>query len=74
MNWNALWGTLLIVYGALVIFIALKKPAAIWSMGKIKAFIKVLGEKGTVIFFYIWAALALGFGLWFFIAAPIAIG
>ena len=64
MNGLALLGLFLILYAAVVVVLAIKKPKAIWEMGKIKAFIKVLGEKGTVIFFFIFAAIALGFGIW----------
>lgn len=71
MNWNALWGTLLAVYGLLVWFIAFKKPTSMWEMAKIKGFRKVLGDKGTVIFFYIWGAIAVGFAIWFFVATPV---
>jgi hypothetical protein len=61
-------GLLAFVYAAFVVFVAMKKPQAIWKMGKIQAFIKVLGEKGTVIFFYIWGALFVGLGIWAFMA------
>ncbi len=61
-------GLLAFVYAAFVVFVALKKPPAIWGMAKIRGFIKVLGEKGTVIFFYIWAVIFVGLGIWAFIA------
>ena len=64
MNGLALLGILLIAYAVLVVWIAVKKPPKIWQMAKIKLFIKALGEKGTVIFFYVFAAVALGFGIW----------
>lgn len=64
MNGYALLGILAFVYAGLVIFITFKKPPAIWNMGKIKAFEKVLGEKGTVIFFYIFGLLAVALGVW----------
>ena len=64
MNGLALLGLFLVIYGAFVFIIALIKPKAIWEMGKIQAFVKRLGEKGTVIFFFIWGAIALGFGIW----------
>lgn len=67
MNWEPLVGFLALVYAGLVIYIGgTKKPEAIWEMGKIKMFRKVLGEKGTQIFFFIWAALAAGLGIWLF--------
>lgn len=64
MNTMALLGILAIVYAALVIFIAWKKPDKIWNMAKINLFKKALGENGTVIFFYIWAIGFLGLGIW----------
>lgn len=71
MNWNPILGLLALAYAVAVVFIAFKKPEAIWKMGKIQGFVKVLGEQGTVIFFYVWAALFCGLGLWLFIAQPI---
>ena len=64
MNGLALLGLILLLYAILVFYIALKKPKAMWEMGKIKAFRNKLGEKGTVIFFMIWGVIALGFGVW----------
>jgi hypothetical protein len=64
MNGWALLGLILILYSGAVVFITLKKPENIWDMAKIKLFRKVLGEKGTVIFFYIFAAIAAGIGIW----------
>jgi hypothetical protein len=64
MNGLALLGIILIAYAALVVFIAVRKPRSIWEMSKIKWFRDRMGEKGTVIFFYFWAAVALGFGIW----------
>ncbi|SHH33266.1 hypothetical protein [Clostridium grantii] len=64
MNGLALLGLFLIIYSGLVVFIAVKKPTKIWEMGKIKFFRKILGEQGTVIFFYGFALIALGFGIW----------
>lgn len=58
MNLFPLLGLVLLAYAAFVIWIAIKKPEKVWKMGKIQAFVKVLGEKGTVIFFYVWAAIA----------------
>ena len=64
MDGFALLGIVLFVYAGLVFYVAFKKPKAIWNMGKIEAFKKLLGEKGTVIFFYIWGLLALALGVW----------
>lgn len=57
-------GVILIVYAVLVVVIAVMKPVSIWNMKKIEMFKKALGDRGTEIFFYIWALLALGLGIW----------
>jgi len=65
MNGLALLGLFLVLYGIFVFVLTLtKKPEAIWNMGKVQAFIKVLGETGTKIFFFIFGAAALGVGIW----------
>lgn len=64
MNGMALLGILLVAYAAAVVYITAAKPEGIWNMAKIKMFRKVLGETGTVIFFYIFAAAAAGLGGW----------
>ena len=64
MNWLALLGLVLILYAAAIIYIAAKKPEKIWEMAKIRLFRKVLGDTGTVIFFYVFAAACLGCGIW----------
>lgn len=66
MNINALLGILAFVYAGMVFFITFKKPEKIWNIGKIKGFRKVLGEKGTVIFFYAFGLLAVAVGAWLF--------
>ncbi|MCK4813113.1 MAG: hypothetical protein KAT14_04170 [Candidatus Marinimicrobia bacterium] len=57
----------LVLYAILVFWITLAKPEKIWNMGKIQAFIKILGSVGTQIFFYIFGGAALGFGIYFLI-------
>jgi len=64
MNGLALLGILLKLYAAAVVLIAIKKPEKIWNMAKIRMFIKILGESGTVIFFYVFAAICFGVGIW----------
>lgn len=59
MNALALVGILLVLYGVAVVVITVKKPESIWKMKKIQLFIKVLGERGTVVFFYIFALICL---------------
>lgn len=66
MNGYGLLGILALLYAGLVVYIALKKPVKMWEMAKIRGFRKVLGDKGTVIFFYIWAVVFLGLGIWLF--------
>ncbi len=58
------WGVLAIVYAAVVVVIAVIKPVKIWNIKKIEFFRKVLGDKGTEIFFYIWAVIFLVLGVW----------
>ena len=60
------WAILAIVYAVMVVVIAVLKPEAIWNMKKIQWFEKVLGEKGTEIFFYVWALIFLVLGVWLF--------
>lgn len=67
MNGWALLGLFLILYSVAVFFITLKKPEGIWNMAKIRFFRKVLGEKGTVLFFYIIAAIVAVIGIWLLI-------
>lgn len=67
MNNNALYGILLLAYASMVFFITFKKPEKIWSIKKIKAFEKVLGKKGTEIFFYAFGLLAAVLGIWLMI-------
>lgn len=66
MNYFPLLGLLALAYAGMVFWIAFKKPVKLWDMAKIKGFRKVLGEKGTVIFFYVWGALAVVLGIWLF--------
>lgn len=63
MNGMALLGILLLVYGVVVIGFTLKKPESMWQMKKIQLFIKVLGEKGTDIFFYIFGVICVAGGI-----------
>ncbi len=63
MDAATIWGIILVVYAAFAILITVFKPAPIWRMGKIQGFIKLLGEKGTVIFFLVFALIAAGIGI-----------
>lgn len=64
MDGLALIGLILLVYAGTVVYITLKKPEAIWNMAKIRVFRKLLGDRGTEIFFYLFALASAGFGLW----------
>lgn len=66
MNYMPLLGIIAILYAVFVIVVAVKKPEKIWNMKKIEMFKKVLGEKGTVIFFWIWAVVFTALGIWLF--------
>ncbi|MBG0764066.1 MAG: hypothetical protein H0S78_04125 [Tissierellales bacterium] len=59
-----IWGIVAIVYAVVVVVITVVKPEKIWKMKKIQLFEKVLGEKGTEIFFYIFAVAAVFLGVW----------
>ncbi|MFZ6029236.1 MAG: hypothetical protein ACOYYS_16105 [Chloroflexota bacterium] len=48
MDILTLVGILLLLYGIACLSIGLAKPQAIWKLGKIQAFVQLLGEKGTV--------------------------
>lgn len=45
----------LFAYAAVVLVIAIFKPRPVWQMAKIQGFVKLMGEKGTVAFFIVWA-------------------
>ncbi len=60
-------GIILIVYALMVVIIAVLKPEKIWNMKKIELFKKFLGDRGTEIFFYIWALIFLILGIWLLI-------
>ena len=66
MNVYGLLGILSIFYSGFVVYIAVKKPEKLWEMMKIKMIRKILGDKGTVIFFYVCALLFLALGIWLF--------
>jgi hypothetical protein len=44
-----------------------KKPAWIWNMGKIQAFVKILSVVGTQIFVTVFGLAAWGFAIWLLI-------
>lgn len=54
---------ILILYGIAVLAITFMKPQKIWNMKKIQGFVGVFTETGTVIFFTIWALIAIAVGI-----------
>ena len=60
----SVWGILAGLYAAAVVIIAVTKPEKIWNMKKIELFKKVLGDRGTEIFFYFIALIFLVLGIW----------
>ena len=56
-------GIILIFYGIAVVWITYAKPPKIWQMKKIQGFVGALTETGTVIFFYVWAVVAIVIGV-----------
>lgn len=67
MNGWALLGLFLILYSVAVFFITFKKPEGIWNMAKIRFYRKILGDKGTVLFFNIIAVIVAVIGVWLLI-------
>jgi hypothetical protein len=58
-------GLFLVLYGAFCLVVGLfKQPAAVWNMGKIQGFRKILKDVGTQIFISVWGAAGLGVGIW----------
>jgi hypothetical protein len=67
MNLYPLLGLVALAYAGFCAYLAAtKKPEIIWNMGKIQAFVKVLGEKGAAIFFFVWALIFAALGIWLF--------
>ncbi|MBN2049751.1 MAG: hypothetical protein JW760_04850 [Spirochaetales bacterium] len=61
-------GIVMVLYMVFVLYLAItKKPAAIWNMGKIQGFVKILGETGSRIFFIIFGLAVGGFGIYFLV-------
>lgn len=58
-------GIFLLLYGVLCLVLGIfKQPAALWNMGKIQGFRKVLKDLGTQIFIGVWGAAGLAVGIW----------
>ena len=63
MSGLALLGVLLVLYAVVVVVVAIKQPSPIWNTVKGRTLIKLFGDKGTVVVFYIVAAAALITGI-----------
>jgi hypothetical protein len=58
-------GIVVLAYGLFCVSVGLfKTPKAVWIMGKIEGFKKILGDVGTQVFLTVWGAAALGLGAW----------
>ena len=66
MNWYPLLGLLALAYAGLVFWMVIKKPEKLWSIGKIKTMVKLMGEKGTDIFLYVFGIAFVVLGIWLF--------
>jgi hypothetical protein len=64
MNGLALLGIVSLLYAVVVALLAFKKPEKVWKLAKIQFFVKMMGDKGTVIFFYSWAVVFALLGIW----------
>jgi hypothetical protein len=64
MNLYPLLALLCFAYLGLCLWIAVKKPDAIWNMGKLEVMKKLMGEKGTQIFIIIFGVIIGGVGVW----------
>ena len=49
MDWILALGIFLVVYSVLCFIVAFLKPAWVWKTGKLRGFVELLGETGTVI-------------------------
>jgi hypothetical protein len=65
MDGMTILAIVLLLYGALCLALALfNAPAAIWNMGKIEGFKKLLGEVGTQVFLGVWGVAGIVLGVW----------
>ena len=63
MNWDLILGIALLVYSLICFYVAFAKPEWIWKTGKVRLFVKTLGDKGTVILIVVFGFIALVIGL-----------
>lgn len=64
MNWYPLLALLAFAYTGVVFWMTIKKPEKLWNIAKVQGIIKVLGERGTEIFFYIFGLAFTVLGIW----------
>jgi len=64
MNWYPVLALLAFAYTGVVFWMTIKKPEKLWNMAKVQAFVKILGERGTEIFFYIFGLAFAALGVW----------
>ncbi|HUF39782.1 MAG TPA: hypothetical protein VMN57_14755 [Anaerolineales bacterium] len=60
LNWI---GIFLVVWGGGTLWVAVRKPRAVWGTGKVQGFVQLLTERGAVILFSVLGAAALIGGL-----------
>jgi hypothetical protein len=51
-----------ILWGLGTAYVALKRPAKIWQLGKIQGFVQLIGDSATTILFLVMALVALAGG------------
>ena len=49
MDWVTGLGIFLVIYSVLCFIVAFVKPKWVWETGKLRGFVEILGETGTVI-------------------------
>jgi len=49
MNWDMTLGIFLLIYSVICLYVAFAKPEWVWKTGKVRWFLKTLGDKGTMI-------------------------
>lgn len=60
----------LILWGLSSLIIGLLRPAAVWNLGKIQGFVKLLGNTGTTVLLALVGAAALAGGIILLFANP----
>ena len=63
MNWDLILGIFLLLYALICLYVAFAKPEWVWKTGKVRWFLKTLGENGTVIMLVVFGIVSLVVGL-----------